>query len=58
MARDAAFYRHLADQCREYISNAKNQFVKDQFELRLIEFEAQAAEATERELNGGAECTA
>jgi hypothetical protein len=52
MAKDAAFYRRLADQCREYVSNAKTQFAKDQFELWLIEFEAQADEATEQETCG------
>ncbi len=49
MPRNAAFYRHLAEQCRNYMSTARTQIARDQFELWLIEFEAQAEEVEEAE---------
>lgn len=50
MAKDAAFYRHLADRCRELIAGSSSSIAKDQFELWLTEFEAQADAVEEAEL--------
>ncbi len=49
MSRSAAFYLYLAERCREYISKARTQIARDQFELWLIEFEAQAEEVRQAE---------
>ena len=49
LAKDAAFFRYLAARCREYIDRSTSPIVKEQFELWLVEFEAQADMATETE---------
>jgi hypothetical protein len=50
MPKDARFYRHLAERCREHLADSKTQVAKDQLELWLTEFEAQADEAEQGEL--------
>ena len=52
----AALFFRLAQQCREMLSRARTEIVKEQLRLWIGEFEQQAAEAEEQEIRNRQGC--